>query len=196
MKRFCFLLMCLLLTPIWANGQQVINNFNELPDPAFFRMESGSGNSFVNYSILTDPAYEGTGSMRLEWQAEAIADWGGYATVEEWYPESSGTFDFSGYSHLSLWFYNDIPSTAPSHVEFRILFYDVSDVPIDTYSRFQVELWYSHHYILDIQPGWNQILIPMRDVGQQTNGEGFWLPGWASSLPISWILDTGRSFVL
>lgn len=183
MKKVLLIFALCLLFPLMAAAQQeVINHFDSQPaDTSFWFFESvaSSDTSGVEVTYTNEQVKEGTGSMKIDWTVQASESWGGFTNLMRMSPDST-VFDFSLATHLSLWYYNATPSSQPTTVEFRILLKDVSEVPLDITDITQAEFWYSHHKILDSAPGWNQILMPLKDVGTQSD-QGLWLPGWAGA---------------
>ncbi len=176
------LLLCVMLF-LWtglAYSQYVVSNFDEHPDSVFTgNYAQVSDNSEVIVSLETSIVQEGIGSMRYDYVVEAAETWGGFAKYEFWNPDPDAVWDFSGYENISFWYYNDASTSGTA--EFRLQFFDVSDVSNNTYDAGQTELWYSFHYILDGAPGWNKVTMPMQNVGDQATagGNGFWRTGWA-----------------
>lgn len=184
MKKHVAILLFFLLLPAFAFGQQVIDNFEVQPDSGVWIEDVvfSSTTSGIEILVTDEQVQNGSKSARLDWAAQATEGWGGYANIMRWAPGAT-LFDLSLGTHISLWYYNAEPSSIPGAVEFRILLKDVSEVG-DTLSSEAVEtaeFWYSHARILDAEPGWNQILMPLEDVMNNTDQGGFWLPGWAGA---------------
>jgi len=191
MKRLWWVLPLLILFPVWASAQMVVESFDQAPADTNYWVHvisehADSSLSYVNVSYVTDPVKVGTGAMRLDYSVHNIESWGGFAKIEHWYPDSTKTYDFSMYDSLTIWYYNLAPASISGRVHLRIQFYDVSDAlnGANTYDANQTELWYSFHYILDMQPGWNRISMPMVDARMDPSldewgGQGFNLTGWA-----------------
>jgi hypothetical protein len=72
--------------------------------------------------------------------------------------------------------YNNITAQdLPGRIHFRLNLYDVSEfADVDE----GYEYWYSFHYILDNEPGWNAIRIPLVGNGDW-DGNGFNRTGWS-----------------
>ncbi|MCA9731189.1 MAG: T9SS type A sorting domain-containing protein [Deferribacteres bacterium] len=181
MKKFLLIGLVLAILPGFAMAQELLNGFNVAPtDTAFWALEDvwSSDTTGVVITYTDEQTHEGDKSMRIDWTVQGTESWGGYTNMMRISPDST-TFDFSLYTHLSLWYYNASPSTLPGTVEFRVLLKDFGDVPLNSEIG-QGEYWYSHEQILDAEPGWNQILLALEDVGTQSDA-GFWLPGWAGT---------------
>ena len=87
MKKLIMLFFAFLL-PI-ALWSQLINNFDALPDSAYWGYEisdnADSTLSFVNVTYVSDPVFEGEGAMQLEWSTHNSEGWGGYAKIEHYH---------------------------------------------------------------------------------------------------------------
>ncbi|MCA9742443.1 T9SS type A sorting domain-containing protein [candidate division KSB1 bacterium] len=183
MKRLLCIGLMLMAIPSLLSAQELVNGFNAAsPDTNYWFIDSvvDSDTSGVVLTYTNEQVREGDNALRIDWSAQARQDWGGYTNIMHLAPDST-TYDFSMYTHLSLWYYNASPSSRPGEVEFRIMFKDYSEIPLNEENVELGEYWYSHHQILDsLSSGWNQILMPLEDVKAQTN-QGFWLPGWAGA---------------
>lgn len=153
---------------------------------------SDSTKAYVHVSYVSDPVKFGSGAMRLEWSTHNSESWGGYAKLEHWYPDSNGVYDWSSYDTVSFWYYNETKSTLSGRVHLRFNLHDVSDSENGnkTYDVMQCEYYYSFHYILDDEPGWHEIKIPLIS-GDYWSGEGFNLTGWAG-IPGNGVLDKDK----
>jgi len=140
-----------------------------------------SDTSEVVLSQETTIVAEGAEALRFDWVAQAAEGWGGFAKMELWNPDSMAVWDFSAFDTIAISYYIDSPSSSPGRAEFRLQLFDVSDGGIDAYDAGATEIWYSFNYILDDTPGWNELRIPMEDVGGGATGgsNGFWRTGWA-----------------
>ena len=166
------------------NAQFVFDRFEVHPDSTYSGVyASVNDTSRVVLTLENSIVHEGSTALRYDWRVQRGESWGGFAKYEMWHPDSMGVWNFSPYENLSIWYYNDVPSSDPSRIHLRIQFFDVSDValPMPSYDAGQTELWYSFEYVLDDPQGWNQILLPLEDVGAAaTNGSnGFWRTGWS-----------------
>ena len=199
MKNIKLLLFALLL-PVMAIGQQSINNFDTASADtnywAFFDNHGGkhyqtngnatSDHGWIKIDHVTDPVKEGTGAMKLEYSAHNKEGWGGYTKLEHWHPDSTMVYDFSRFDSIMFWYYNAVPQSIPGRVHLRLNLHDVSNSPngADTYDVGQTEYYYSFHYILDKQPGWNRIAMPLLDGRDdpdldEWNGGAFNRTGWS-----------------
>jgi hypothetical protein len=183
MKKLLLLLLIGLLTGV-VSAQLEFDRFETHPDSNYIGIyASVNDTSRVVLTLENTIVHEGNSALRYDWRAQRAESWGGFAKYEMWHPDSFSVWNFEAYNNLSIWYYNDIPSSDPSRIHLRIQFFDVSDVPVNTYDAGQTELWYSFEYVLDSLPssGWHQILLPMDDVGgAATQGEnGFWRTGWS-----------------
>lgn len=183
MRKLLLSLLALCMLPALANTQQLVEGFNSVPTDTnywFVEAVASSDTSGVLLTYTDAQKVEGDSALRVDWTVQASETWGGFTNLMHMAPDSS-VFDFSLATHLSLWYYVESKSSQPSTVEFRILLKDVSDAPHDLTEITQAEFWYSHHQILEADPGWNELLVPLEDVGNLTFSQGFWLPGWAGA---------------
>ena len=206
MKKVWILGLIILLAPavMWAQ-EFMINSFDEASvdtnywawfDAVNLSSDFGghyntsdhadSALGFVQVSHVDFPVFQGSASMKLDWSAHNIESWGGYSKLEHWHPDSLMTYDFSPYDSIKLWYYVETPSTLPGRVHFRLNLHDVSDSEMgnNTYSVQQCEYYYSFHYVLDSAPGWNEIVMPLKDgrldpTLDEWNGGAFNRTGWS-----------------
>ena len=180
MKQSLLIFLALVGWTSLVHSQYVISNFDEHPDSVFVGVYDGvSGNSEVTVELETSIVQEGSGAMRYDYIVESAEVWGGFAKYEFWNPDPDAVWDLSGYENISFWYYND--ASASGAAEFRLQFFDVSEIDNNTYDGGSTELWYSFHFILEAAPGWNKVVMPMQNVGDTAlNGStGFWRTGWA-----------------
>jgi len=183
MKKLLLLLLIGLLTGV-GSAQLEFDRFETHPDSNYIGIYvSADDTSRIDLTLENTFVHEGNSALRYDWRAQRSQSWGGFAKYEMWHPDSFSVWNFEAYQNLSIWYYNDVPSTDPGRIHLRIQFFDVSDVPVNTYDAGQTELWYSFEYVLDSLPssGWHQILLPMENVGgAATQGSnGFWRTGWS-----------------
>jgi Secretion system C-terminal sorting domain/Carbohydrate family 9 binding domain-like len=181
MKRYN-LLFLLLLLPCLAFGQEVLQSFDTALDSSYWAYEHvpSSTQTFTNLFLANDITKVGSGSMKVDWAVQGTESYGGYSNIMHG-ADSTDVFDFSPYTHLKVWYYNASPQTLPGTTQFRILLKDMSNVAVANRTMANIgqsEFWYSHFFILDSQPGWNELVLPLVDVQQQSD-QGVWLPGWA-----------------
>lgn len=183
MKKTLLLMTVLILTAGLAAGK-VINTFDAPLDSnywAVYQNEHASTDSaYINYSIVPSPVYDGAGAMRLEWSTHDMESWGGFTKIEHWNPDSNAYYDFTGYDTISFWYYNAVKQTKPGRTHLRFNLHDVSHSPngVKTYNVGECEYYYSFHYILDNDPGWHEIKIPLVN-NYDWGGNGFNLTGWS-----------------
>jgi hypothetical protein len=177
-QKYLLLMSLLLIVPNLIFGQWVFNNFDADPywgDSQVDREEVQNGEraivSYESYEIVA-----GGAAMRIDYYALG----GSGAYLPHFHRDSLGVYDFSAYDSLIFWYYNDIPQSIAGEVHMRFNLADVSDSPNGnkTYDFAETEYWYSFHYILDDNPGWTKIAIPLVDVRNDPNGNGFELTGW------------------
>ena len=167
--------------PIYVFGQ-MINSFDSEPGETYWSYESSENAdpalSYVNNSIVSDPVIEGTGAMQLDYSAHNIEAWGGYSKIYHMHPDIGEVWDWSGYDSISFSYYNSVPqtSTGSQTVHLRLNLSDYGDITVSSYTGLG-EYYYSFHYILDNDPGWNTITMPLVR-NDSWDGGGFNLTGW------------------
>ncbi|MCB0270971.1 MAG: hypothetical protein KDH95_22620, partial [Calditrichaeota bacterium] len=189
MKR-CLLMIVGLL--VWSGISQaqtfMFDNLDTPVDSTRYDLQivvvDGSDTSQINLSQETTLVAEGAAAMRVDWITQRAQSWGGFSKFQIFHPDSFGVWDFSVYENLVMKYYNDIPSSDPGHVHLRISLTDVSDAPLNTYDSNNAEFWYSFEYILDDAPGWNEIVLPLEDVGPAAfdGMNGFYRTGWSGTV--------------
>ncbi len=134
----------------------------------------------VILTYVSDPVMFGDGAMWLDWGVTNNESWGGGSYMNHVQPDSNGVFDWTDYDTLAFWYNVQYPSSMPGTVHLRLNLGDVSDAePGYKQSDFgAMEYWYSFHYILDDEPGWKKIAIPLIDVRDDPNSNGFERTGW------------------
>ena len=91
-------------------------------------------------------------------------------------PEEGDLWDWSGYDSISFKYYNSIPASEVNRIHLRLNISDYAGVD-ENYSGLG-EYYYSFHYILDSEPGWNTVTMPLVR-NDDWNGGGLNLTGWA-----------------
>ena len=91
-------------------------------------------------------------------------------------PQDGEVWDWSGYDSISFKFNNTIPASEANRIHLRLNLSDYANVDLD-YTGLG-EYYYSFNYILDSEPGWNTVTIPLVR-NDDWNGGGFNLTGWA-----------------
>ncbi|MFL2983695.1 MAG: carbohydrate binding domain-containing protein, partial [Candidatus Neomarinimicrobiota bacterium] len=171
-----------LLLPVFIYGQ-VIDNFEIEPDTSHWDYDiSASADpalSYVNESYVTDPVTEGSMALQLDYSAHNIESWGGYAKVYHLHPDvaTGGTYDWTGYDSISVSYYNSISQSEAGAVHLRLNLSDYAGITDDAYVGLG-EYYYSFLYILDNEPGWNTVTMPLVR-NDSWDGGGFNLTGWA-----------------
>ena len=160
-----------------------INNFDSEFDENYWMQEISENSdpdlSNVIHSIVSDPIFEGTGAMQLNYSVHNIESWGGYAKLFHMHPniDNGGVYDWSDYNTISITFYNQSSPEQDGVIEFRLNLSDYADIDDPSYNGLG-EYYYSFHQILDSEPGWNTIDIPLSR-NDSWDGSGFNLTGWA-----------------
>jgi len=181
MKYILMLIIVFILT-YSASGQNVFENFDTPIDLNYRTLLLGLGDSSRVKPFQEEEVFdEGSAALRLEYNIEVNQSWGGSAVLLLRHPDAGTVWDFSGYEHLSLQYYNKVACSDPGRAELSIVFFDASNGHLPSENVFQTEWWYSYHYILDDKKGWNKIDLPLKDVGSQAQKDhgstGFWLKG-------------------
>ncbi len=190
MKKILFSLLILCVGTLSA--QQLINSFDVEPTDtnywSYFEQHNAhyqtsdnasSENGWINISYPTADVAEGSGAMKLEYSAQNTESWGGYTKLEHWNPDSNGVYDWSMYDSLSIWYNNTQAQSLSGRVHLRINLHEVSEIETKkAYDVQDVEYYYSMHYILDNEPGWNKITLPLEN-NLSFDGNGFNLTGWS-----------------
>ncbi len=182
--KYCKLLRWFLMVPSIVFGQDVLQSFDTALDSSYWFYEhvSSSTQTVTTLSLENANVKEGAGSMKVDYAVQATESWGGYANIMHGAPGTE-LFDFSPYTHLKVWYYNGTPQSLPTTTHIRVLLKDMSNVTEENRlmaNISQAEFWYSHFFILDSAPGWNELVLPLQDVGAQSD-QGVWLPGWAGA---------------
>ncbi|GJQ63165.1 MAG: hypothetical protein SCALA702_22180 [Melioribacteraceae bacterium] len=196
MKNLLTFLTLMILAGTFFAQTQIVDDYNTAQDTTYwtkvFSDQADPDNSILDYTYVTDPVQEGSHAMRLDYSIHNIEEWGGFGKLEQWCPDSNGYYDFSNYDTLSIWYNNVVPQDSVGRVHLRIQFYDGSDSPngANTFNANDTELYYSFHYILDNEPGWQNIRMPMVR-NDDWDGNGFNLTGW-SGIPGNETLDLDK----
>ena len=170
------------ILPVYIYGQMVYN-FDVEPDTSFWDFEiSENADSTLSYTTLTyvtDEVNEGSGALRIDYSAHNSESWGGFAKVYHYHPdaEMGGSYDWTGYDNLSFDYYNHTAQSEASSIHLRLNISDYAGAADSSYIGLG-EYYYSFHYILDNEPGWNTVDIPLVR-NDDWNGAGFNLTGWA-----------------
>ena len=193
MKKLLLLFTCLFFLPFIVNGQEVINNFDAIPDSTYWSIYADGGeHTYINLSLETANVHGGTGALKIEWQNECYDQYGGWIGMSHMHPDSLGLYDFSMYTHISMWYYNEVKQSKSGKVHWRIILRDAgAGTILGSTDGADYEVWFSHHYVLDNDPGWNHIYIEMKDVGMES-GEGFWAPGWGQNVEGNGIFELDK----
>jgi len=166
------------------HGPVILDDFHmHIPlNESYWLFETSENNDptlgYINHSIITDPVFEGSGAMQIDYSVHNIESWGGYAKIYHMHPNinNGGFYDWSNYNTLSITYYNMVSSSESGSVHMRINLSDYAEIDDPSYTGLG-EYYYSFHYILDNEPGWNTIDIPLERT-DDWEGNGFNLTGW------------------
>jgi hypothetical protein len=104
-------------------------------------------------------------------------DWN---TILDIQPRDGEVWDWTEYDSISFSYYNLVPQSIATRVQFRLNLNDYGDVVNPTNFNGPGEYWYSFFYILDDEPGWNTVSIALDgvvDANQEQDGQ-FHMTGW------------------
>jgi hypothetical protein len=200
MKKLSLFILLIVLLPVLAFSQ-LINGFEAAPaDTNYWQFHehvnegktSGpSGHYLISSNAdpdsgwlkldyVDDPVFAGDSALQVEYSVHNTEAWGGFSMLNHWHPDSNKVYDFSAYDSISIMYYNMIPASKETRMELRLCLHDVSDADegAATYSRLGVEYYYSFHKIFDMEPGWNEIKMPLEADPNYWTGQGFNLTGW------------------
>ena len=90
-------------------------------------------------------------------------------------------YDWGYASYVSLWYYNASPSTAaPGAVQMRFKIHESGgDADYMANGDDHEDWYYQTAAVYDAEPGWKQLVIPLKENGAAVNDQGFGLPGWS-----------------
>jgi hypothetical protein len=175
-------------------GQMKINRFETAATDSSFKAEGtnlgGIGSkALVTLTNVTSAKKEGNASLSYKYSISTTESWGeGYVTIVNLKPrkDSSGYYNGFGPSkYISLWYNNVVKAhQAPEKVFLRMKLWE--DGAKKYYTQGQSELWVYQDStkIFNMEPGWNELKIPLVDLGEATPdgpnaSKGFTLPtGW------------------
>ncbi len=101
--------------------------------------------------------------------------------------DGHGPWDWSGYDSISFSYNNIVPQCdnngncgdlAPDRIHLRLNLSDYADIADPLNYTGLGEYYYSFQYILDTEPGWNTVTLPLVR-NDDWSGNGFNLTGWA-----------------
>ncbi len=161
----------------------VLNNFDQAAsDPNFTKGWSGVGSLTLTNNSASPSPIEGLAAMKATWTVHSSETYGGFIYLyTSRFPNNATSIDLSSANYLSLWYYNQTPSSKPGLVNLRIKLWDAGGL-----SKYQTdpadhEEWYFEKKgVFETASGWNRLLIPLKDNGLiNPNDKGFSLPGFS-----------------
>ena len=184
----------ILVSGIYAQ-EQIINSFDSAEADTnywafFISDQADSTKGYIDLSYPSTNVIEGTGAMKMEYSAHNTESWGGFSKIEHWHLDSNSFYDWSLYDTLSVFYYNEVKQSESGRVHLRINLHDGSENGPNVNDVADVEYYYSFHYVLDNEPGWNEIKIPLVN-NYDWDGNGFNLTGW-SGIPGNQTLDLDK----
>ena len=164
----------------------IVNNFdadddgNYWNDDQVISYSSDPDYAYVNINHVTDNSWEGPGSVELQYSVHNTESWGGFTRIGHRHPDLNGLYDWSEFDTLSFAYYINESASIPErvHVRFNLLEHGALLDGESLDDQQLGELYYSFHYILDEEPGWNHVKIPLEN-NYSWDGAGFNLTGWA-----------------
>ncbi|MEL1224403.1 MAG: hypothetical protein VW522_09160, partial [Candidatus Neomarinimicrobiota bacterium] len=132
-------------------------------------IECGTG-LFWTYKLV--PAQAAMISINNSWMNDD------FRTLVEMRPRDGGPWDWSGYDSISFKYNNTVAQSLESRVHLRLNLSDYADIADPLNYTGLGEYYYSFHYILDSEPGWNTVTLPLVR-NDDWGGGGFNLTGWA-----------------
>ncbi|HQC63313.1 MAG TPA: DUF5689 domain-containing protein, partial [Candidatus Marinimicrobia bacterium] len=148
-------------------------------DPLISTWATGSGQ--INLSDNTSIIKEGIAALQADWTINHGDDWGGKASIE--YQKTapvSEYLDVSGADYLTLWVYNMTSASQSGKTFFEFNLLEAGGEAAYDGTANSTEQWsYWKSGVFDLEPGWNQIRMPLIDRGTENpNDQGFSAPGW------------------
>jgi len=101
-----------------------------------------------------------------------------FRTLLEMRPRDGGPWDWSGYDSISFSYNNTVIQSLEGRVHLRLNLSDYAEIADPLNYTGLGEYYYSFHYILDSEPGWNTVTLPLVR-NDDWGGGGFNLTGWA-----------------
>jgi len=176
-KMLLFFLTFLFFVPFLVNGQFILDSFDTIKDSTEMTLYTGDEpRQHLNISLETSEVHSGEGALRVDWQNACVSQWGGWQNITHTPADSNTFFDFSPYTEISIWYYVETPSSTTNEVDLRIM---LNDGPVDYDFEADGENWISQHSVLDSDPGWNQIIVPLVEGEGDTPSDGFGNPNWS-----------------
>ncbi|MEL1236871.1 MAG: T9SS type A sorting domain-containing protein, partial [Candidatus Neomarinimicrobiota bacterium] len=132
-------------------------------------IECGTG-LFWTYKLV--PAQAAMISINNSWMNDD------FRTLVEMRPRDGGPWDWSGYDSISFKYNNTVAQSLENRVHLRLNLSDYADIADPSNYSGLGEYYYSFQYILDSEPGWNTVTLPLVR-NDDWGGGGFNLTGWA-----------------
>jgi hypothetical protein len=203
MKKIFLLLVTSMVLALPLSAQWVFNSFESSTKDSMMTITKNSS-AKKWYLLQYDTAYavHGAKAYKTSWKLHASESYGGNDGFEFKRPRAKDSSYFakkyravyrdSTYmnvgtaKYISIWFNNLKKSTSGAGtVQMRLKLHDAG--PGSLYwsgGSEQVEDWYFQtDKVFDQDPGWKQLLIPIKDMGAGApqNDLGFYLPGWSGT---------------
>lgn len=177
MRKLLYLILTVTLV-VNLHAQRVVDGFDSAPaDTNYWKIlnqENLRGDIF-NITYVNTPKYSGDGALKVDYRTSGYFSYGHYVGAEQWCPDSTGTYDLSGYDSLTFRYYVEKPADASMPMILRLCLLDVSNSPdgASTYVQTACEKYFSFLDILkNAQQGWNYVSIPLVS-NDNLEGNGF-----------------------
>ena len=131
-------------------------------------IETGTG-TFWTYKLVPAPLSMASNNA---WMNDD------FRTLVEMRPRDGGPWDWSGYDSISFAYNNTVIQSLEGRVHLRLNLSDYAEIADPSNYTGLGEYYYSFHYILDSEPGWNTVTLPLVR-NDDWGGGGFNLTGWA-----------------
>jgi len=182
MKRQGYRVVCMVLLPLIASAQILINNFDGAvaEETINWSLLEGAPSAMELWDDSTD-AHEGAAALRADVYIGPLNAWGSFAQIGYEVPTGEDPLDWSSSDSLSLWIKVHTPPAAPESFVFRMHLVDRPDPAGNT-----EEYIYENTTIVDAAEGWVNLIIPLTeretDGSVTPNNEGFVLfpEAWAA----------------
>ena len=175
MKKLGLLTILLMVLPVLAFGQSIIDDFESSAADSVYEENIEGGPSFIDFTDDSTDFADGAASLRVKYSIGAFHPWGSFANMIHRVDDDAPTYDWSDSDSLSLWIKVLEAPVKPEYMVFRIHIAD-RPTPDDDVEEFI----YEHATILDETSEWVQLKIPF--VERETDGTvvpndaGFILP--------------------
>ncbi|MGE5406744.1 MAG: sugar-binding protein, partial [Methanosarcina sp.] len=162
-KHFLQLFVLLSLACPFALKAQVIviDNFDNSINDSLYQNNVEGGSKMVQTLSTTDK-HGGTAALHLKANVANLHGWGSYAQLIRTRKPGAPFFNFQSSDSLSLWLKVVKAPAHPESVVFRIQMGDRQDT-----TGTLEEYVYEHATILDVEKGWVNLKVPLKEIDSQ-----------------------------